>query len=147
MEHGKIFELLDEIRECTTCGDNKRCPEFLFAKLADEQLVHEHQLGDSFTGRLLARSLAWMAVEETNMMYVIDENGIQSRDDGAIPPESGTTDDPAEESFEDDVEFSPEFMNYSNPIVHHLNETRAQMRDTVRLLFDLRRQRTPDRVA
>jgi hypothetical protein len=136
MDNEKLFELLDDIRECSTCSDKNVCREYLFSKLAEEKIVKENSLENNFIGRLLARSLSWMVVEETNMMYVIDENGLSSKDDVLPPPEF--EDDDTDDFDDDDFDFSSEFMSYSNPIIHHLNNTREQMRETIKMLLHIK---------
>ncbi len=140
MDNEKIFELLDDIRECTTCSDNSNCKEFLFSKLSEEKILKETGLEESFLARLLARSLSWMAVEETSMMYLIDESGIVSKDDGPPPPPPDFDDGDMADAFDDDFDFNPDLMNYSNPVIHHLNDTRQQMRDTIKMLLDMRNE-------
>jgi hypothetical protein len=143
MENDKLFELLDHIRECATCSDNKNCQELLFSKLSEEKIIKEHGLEGNYLARLLARSLSWMTVEESMLMCNLDESGVRD-DDMPLPSPDFSDDEDIGDGFDEAVDFGGGFAGMGGVTINHLNNTRQQMRETIRMIFELKdRQSRP----
>jgi hypothetical protein len=143
-DHDHMLDQLNKIRECFPCHDKATCNDYQYVAEATKAVIQEYQLENSFLGKILARSLCWMTAEESRLMRLIEKEGLlmepqdifQSGSDN-LDSDEFFTDQDADHGFnennpQDNIPYEP------NPLLDVLHDLRESIRDTVRLLCQLK---------
>lgn len=143
-EHDHMLDQLNKIRECLPCHDKSSCTDYKYVAEATKAVILEYQLDNSFLGKILARSLCWMTAEESRLMKLIEKEGflMEPQDPFQVNNDEHDTDEyfsdsESEHGFGDNAS-SDNMPIEPNPLLDVLHDLRESIRDTVRLLCQLK---------